>query len=175
MSVVAYGHAGSVQSRGVILIHSCPRALSPHVEWALATVLGSELSVQWAPQPLEHASVRAEVIWMGAQGTGAQLASALLSFKNVRYEVTEDTSVGHEGERFAATPSLGLFRATIGQFGDVMIHEDRLRSAITQADATGESIAEDIARLLGQPWDAELEAFRVVHADTNVRVLHHVS
>lgn len=175
MSVVAYGHAGSIESRGVVFIHSCPRAVSTHVEWALEKVVGAELSIQWSPQPVEPNTVRAEIMWLGKQGMGAQLASALLAFKQVRYEVTEDSSAGHEGERFAATPTLGLFRATIGQYGDVMVHEDRLRSVMTQADATGESIAEEIHRLLGAPWDAELEAFRVAHSDSNVRVLHHVS
>jgi hypothetical protein len=114
-------------------------------------------------------------MWKGRQGLGAQLASALLAFRQIRYEVTEDASAGKEGERFAATPSLGLFRASIGHNGDIMIHEDRLRNLITQSDATGESMSSEIMRLLGQPWDAELEAFRVAHADSNVRVLHQVS
>jgi hypothetical protein len=114
-------------------------------------------------------------MWQGSPGMGAQLASALLAFRQIRYEVTEDASTGKEGERFAATPTLGLFRASIGQHGDVMIHEDRLRNLITQSDATGELMTTELMRLLGQPWDAELEAFRVAHADSNVRVLHHVS
>ena len=175
MSVVVYDHAGSTQSRGVVFIHSCPRAVASHIEWALAKVLGSEISVEWALQPVEPHTVRAEIIWIGKQGMGARIASALLAFKNIRYEVTEDSNSHHEGERFAATPALGLFRASIGQYGDVMVHEDRLRNVITQTDATGESIADEINRLLGQPWDAELEVFRAAHADSNVRVLHHVS
>jgi len=56
-----------------------------------------------------------------------------------------------------------------------MVHEDRLRNVINQAEATGESIAVEINRLLGQPWDAELEVFRAAHTDSNIRVLHHVS
>ena len=175
MSAVVYDHAGSSQSRGVVLIHSCPRAVASHIEWALAKVLGAEVSVQWAPQPVEPHTVRAEIIWIGKQGMGARIASALLAFKNIRYEVTEDSNSRHEGERFAVTPTLGLFRASMGQFGDVMVHEDRLRNVINQAEATGESIVVEINRLLGQPWDAELEVFRAAHADSNIRVLHHVS
>ena len=106
---------------------------------------------------------------------GARIASALLAFQHARYEVTEDPSSGHEGERFAATPDLGLFRATIGPHGDVMVHEERLRSLIVQSTATGESVAEDIRRLIGQPWDEELEVFRMAHEDAKIRVLHHVS
>ena len=175
MSVVVHDHAGSSQSRGVVFIHSCPRAVASHIEWALATVLGSEVSVEWAAQPVEPHTVRAEIIWFGKQGMGARIASALLAFKNIRYEVTEDSNSSHEGERFAVTPTLGLFRASIGQFGDVMVHEDRLRNVINQADAKGESIIDEINRLLGQPWDAELEVFRAAHVDPNIRVLHHVS
>ncbi len=180
MSVIAYSHASPQmgQGRGVVFIHSCPRAVSTHVEWALAKVLKTDshsFTVQWAEQPVEPHSVRAEIMWQGPQGLGAQLASALLAFRQIRCEVTEDASTGKEGERFAATPSLGLFRASIGHNGDVMIHEDRLRNLITQSDATGESMTGELLRLLGQPWDAELEAFRVAHADSNVRVLHQVS
>lgn len=175
MSVIAYGRASSTPSKGVVFIHSCPRAVTTHVEWALAKVIGTEFAIGWHVQPVEPHSVRAEIIWTGPQGLGAQIASALLAFKNIRYEVTEDASSGREGERFAATPALGLFRASIGHHGDVMVHEDRLRSLITQANATGENMTEEIQRLLGSPWDAELEAFRVAHADSNIRVLHHVS
>lgn len=175
MTVVAYGRAGSIDSRGVVFIHSCPKAIAPHVEWALAKVFGTDTPITWGDQPIEPGSLRAEIIWTGAQGLGAQLASSLLAFKQVRYEVTEDASAGHEGERFAATPTLGLFRATIGQHGDVLVHEDRLRNLITQSDATGESMESEIKRLLGQPWDHELEAFRIAHEGATVRVLHQVS
>jgi len=106
---------------------------------------------------------------------GARIASALLAFGQVRYEVTEDPSPGHEGERFSATPDLGLFRATIGTHGDVMVHEERLRSLLVQSTATGESVTTDIKRLIGQPWDEELEAFRVAQDDSKIRVLHNVS
>lgn len=175
MSVVVHDPAGSVQSQGVVFVHSCPRAVVPHVQWALAKVMGSEFVVDWAPQPVDQHTVRSEIMWVGKRGTGARFASALFAFKNIRFEVTEDSDARHEGERFAATPALGLFRASIGEYGDVMVHEDRLRNVISQADLTVESITRELNRLLGQPWDAELEAFRSAHADSNVRVLHHVS
>jgi hypothetical protein len=141
----------------------------------MAKVLGTEVPMEWAPQPVAPGQLRSQIIWSGKQGMGARIASALLAFGQVRYEVTEDPSIGHEGERFAATPDLGLFRATIGAHGDVMVHEDRLRSLIVQSTATGDSVAEDIRRLIGQPWDEELEAFRIAHDDSNIRVLHNVS
>jgi hypothetical protein len=161
-------------ARGVVFIHSCPRAVSPHLEWALAKVFGTEVSIDWAEQPVAPGSVRAELIWGGPQGTGARIASALHAFRLVRHEVTEDPSPGREGERFSSTPSLGLFRATIGVHGDVMVPEERLRSAVVQAALTGESLAEEIARLIGSPWDEELEAYRCAHEGSTVRILHQV-
>lgn len=161
-------------ARGVVFVHSCPRAVSPHLEWALANVFGTTVSIDWAEQPIAPGSVRAELVWGGPQGTGARIASALHPFRQVRHEVTEDPSPGREGERFSATPGLGLFRATIGLHGDVMVPEDRLRAAVVQAALTGESLAEEIARLIGTPWDDELEAYRCAHEGSTVRVLHQV-
>jgi hypothetical protein len=161
-------------ARGVVFLHSCPRALSPHLEWALAAVFGVEVHIDWAQQPISPGCVRAEIIWTGAQGTGARLASALLAFSQVHYEVTEDGIPGREGERFAATPRLGLFRANIGPFGDIKVHEERLRTALARSRATGESIIEEISRLIGSPWDDELEPFRSVHEGSTVRLMHQV-
>jgi len=161
-------------ARGVLFLHSCPRAVSPHVEWALARVFGCPVSIDWADQPISPGSVRAELIWGGPAGTGAKIASGLHAFKQVRHEVTEDPSPGREGERFSSTPALGLFRATIGVHGDVMVPEDRLKNAIVQSALTGDSLADEIARLIGRPWDEELEPFRCSHEGSTVRVLHNV-
>jgi hypothetical protein len=161
-------------ARGVVFLHSCPRALSPHLEWALASVFGTQVHIDWVYQPISPGSVRAEIIWTAAAGTGARLASALRAFAQVRYEVTEDGVPGRDGERFAVTPSLGLFRATIGPFGDVMVHEERLRTAISHAQVTGDSMIDEIARLIGTPWDDELEPFRSAHEGSTVRLMHQV-
>ncbi|MHB1067007.1 MAG: DUF3145 domain-containing protein [Candidatus Nanopelagicales bacterium] len=161
-------------SRGVLFVHSCPRAVSAHLEWALARVFGTEVRIDWAEQPIAPTHVRAELIWGGPAGTGAKLASALHAFRQVRYEVTEDPSPGREGERFSATPGLGLFRATIGVHGDVMVPEDRLKTAVVQSAMTGESLSDEIARLIGRPWDDELEPYRCAHEGSTVRVLHQV-
>ncbi|PHX61009.1 MAG: hypothetical protein CK552_02925 [Actinobacteria bacterium] len=160
-------------AHGVVFIHACARAISPHLEWALARVFGKPVGIDWADQPIDPGAVRAEILWQGPVGSGAKIASALLAFQQVRHEVTEDPSPGRAGERFAATPTLGLFRADIGENGDVMVSENRLRSAISQSAAAG-GLAEDIARLIGEPWDEELEPFRCAHEGSTVRVLHAV-
>ena len=161
-------------ARGVIFIHSCPRAVSPQVEWALAAVFGTQVPIDWSEQPVAPGTVRAELIWGGPQGTGAKVASAMHPFRQLRHEITEDPSPGREGERFSSTPSLGLFRATIGVHGDVMVPEDRLRTAVAQALVTGDALADEISRLIGAPWDEELEAYRCAHEGSTVRVLHQV-
>jgi hypothetical protein len=165
---------GAAVARGVLFVHSVPGAVCPHLEWALARVFASTVSIDWARQPIAPGTMRAEILWSGPAGTGARIASTLLAFSQARYEVTEDPSGDREGERFVATPALGLFRATIGVHGDVMVHEDRLRSLLAQSSATGESLADEVRRLIGQPWDDELEPFRVAHADSTVRLLHEV-
>ena len=38
-------------TRGVLFVHSAPRALCPHVEWAAGAVLGSRVSFDWTVQP----------------------------------------------------------------------------------------------------------------------------
>jgi hypothetical protein len=55
-----------------------------------------------------------------------------------------------------------------------MVPEDRLRAAVVQSAMTGDALEEEIARLIGQPWDEELEPFRCAHEGSTVRVLHQV-
>lgn len=168
------GTDASAMARGVVFVHACPRAMSPHLEWALAAVFGEPVQLAWSPQFIAPTSVRGQLSWTGPVGTGARLTSALLPFAQVRFEITEDAGAGRLGERFSCTPSLGLFRADIGPHGDVMIPEDRLRAAIAQAAYAGTSLEEELARLIGQPWDEELESFRSGQRDSTVRVLEQV-
>jgi hypothetical protein len=165
----------AAHARGVLFVHSCSSAVAPHVEWALARVFSTTVDVDWAPQPVAPGNVRAEIIWHGPAGTASQIASALVAFSTIRFEVTEDPTGGVEGERFAVTPNLGLFRGTIGSHGDVLVHEDRLRNLLVGARADdGSNIAAEINRLIGTPWDEELEPFRAAHEGSTVRVLHEV-
>ena len=39
-------------ARGVIYIHSAPRALCPHLEWAVGRALGRAVNFDWADQPV---------------------------------------------------------------------------------------------------------------------------
>ncbi|MCC6497659.1 MAG: DUF3145 domain-containing protein [Propionibacteriaceae bacterium] len=161
-------------TRGIILIHSAPAVLRPHLEWAVGAVFGAPVDFTWSPQPAEPRTLRAEHSWHGRPGTGAQLASALRGCVRARFEVTEEPVAGNEGMRWAYTPDLGIFACATGVHGDLMIHEDRLKQAIL-ADALGvQPLAEGVAELLGARWDDELEAFRHAGEGAPVRWLHQV-
>ncbi len=161
-------------TRGVLYVHSATSALCPHVEWGVAGVLGMRVDLAWTPQPAAAGTFRAEFSWQGAAGTAATLASALRGWIHLRFEVTEEPSPGSEGARYSSTPDLGIFAAVTGVHGDIMIPEDRLKAAVAKAALGGSELAIEIDRLLGKPWDDELETFRHAAEGAPVRWLHQV-
>ncbi|WP_255249741.1 DUF3145 domain-containing protein, partial [Streptomyces albidoflavus] len=144
-------------TRGVLYVHSAPRALCPHVEWAVAGVLGVRVSLDWIRQPAAPGTWRAEFSWQGQAGIASRLASALRGWQQLRFEVTAEPSPGAEGERYSSTPGLGIFHAVTGIHGDILVPEDRLRAALVRSQAGETDLEAEIARLLGKPWDDELE------------------
>lgn len=161
-------------SRGVVFIHSTPAALCPHIEWALGAVLNKEVDLEWVCQPAEPGSLRAEYSWTGPVGSSAGLASSLRGCQRVRFEVTEDASELDEGQRYAFTPELGVFHASTGVNGDILISEQRLRSAMVAAKHSDIALTAALSDLLGEPWDAELEVFRYADDQASVRWFHRV-
>lgn len=155
------------QARGVVFIHSCPRALVSHVEWAIQRVVSRTRPHEWTNQPVQSGTCRAELNWQGERGSAAAIASALRGFPNLRFEVTEDVA-GGMGERFCFTPTLGIFRAATDASGDLLIGENRLRALLD-----GDDPVAGLRSALGQPWDDELEPFRIA-ADGQVRWLTRV-
>lgn len=172
IDVARESEATDAGARGVLFVHAAARALAQHLEWAVGGVLGRRVNATWSSQPVLPGAIRTEFTWVGQPGSAAAIASSLMSFDGIRFEVTEDPQRGREGERYAFVPELGLFRATVGLYGDVLVHEDRLRAAITQARITGESLESELALLIGDPWDVALEPYRF--ASNGVRVLSQV-
>jgi hypothetical protein len=161
-------------TRGVIYVHSAPSALCPHIEWALGGVLGNAVSLEWTPQPAQAGTYRSEYSWVGESGTAASIVSALRGWTHLRFEITEEPTPSTEGARYSSTPELGVFHAVTGIHGDIMIPEDRLKAAVVKS-SLGESTLElEIERLLGKPWDDELETFRHAGDGAPVRWLHQV-
>ncbi len=171
--------------RGVLHVHSAPPALSPHVEWAVAGVLGVPVGMPWVNQPAAPGMVRAELDWQGPPGTAGEITSALAGWNRLRFEVTEEASPGCDALRFSYTPALGVFSAVTMANGDILVPENRLRAAMTVAAApsgvarlahgeqdAASALEEELSRLLGEPWDCELEPFRCAADGAPVRWLH---
>ena len=163
-----------MSTRGVIFVHSSPTAVCPHVEWAISGVLGARVSLEWTAQPAAPGLLRAECTWSGPAGSAGALAGALRAWPMLRFEVTEEPSNGAEGERYSFTPELGIFHATTGVHGDIMVPEERLKAAMLKAASGEADLTEEVERLLGRPWDDELEPFRYAGDGAPVRWLHQV-
>ncbi|HET7385053.1 MAG TPA: DUF3145 domain-containing protein [Nocardioidaceae bacterium] len=161
-------------TRGVLYVHSAPSALCPHIEWATGGVLGLPVSLEWIPQPAQAGTYRAEFSWSGAIGTASAITSALRGWNHLRFEITEDPTPSTEGVRFSYTPDLGVFHAVTGLHGDIMIPEDRLKAAVVKAALGDTTVLAEIDKLLGKPWDDELETFRYAGEGAPVRWLHQV-
>ena len=134
--------------------------------------------------------MRAELGWQGSPGASAAITSALAGWNRLRFEVSEEASPGCDAVRYSYTPDLGIFSAVTMANGDILIPESRLRAVMALAaaapvmagssrpgaagalpDRVG-SLEDEIARLLGQPWDDELEPFRCAGDGAPVRWLH---
>jgi hypothetical protein len=161
-------------TRGVIYVHSAPSALCPHIEWALGGVLGNAVNLEWTPQPAQAGSYRSEYSWLGEAGSAAAIASALRGWNHLRFEITEEPTTSTEGSRYSYTPDLGVFHAVTGIHGDIMIPEDRLKAAVVKAAMGDTRIELEIDKLLGKPWDDQLETFRHAGDGAPVRWLHQV-
>lgn len=159
--------------RGVVFIHSCPNALMSHVEWALANIVGPGARLEWIDQPVLPGTHRSELGFRALPGTASRIASELRAFPGLRYEVTQEPAGSIEGERYAVTPSLGIFRAATGPFGDIMVSEERLRGALARSTDSN-NLSEEINKLLGTAWDEELEAFRYAGEGASIRWMHEV-
>ena len=162
------------QSRGVIYVHSAPRALCPHLEWAAGRALGRGVSFEWDDQPVLPGARRAEFYWEGPAGTGAALTTAIRGWEHLRFEVSEDPTPRSEGGRWMHTPDLGIHYAQTDSAGNVVIGEDRIRYAMEVAGANAIELHRELRLALGQAWDDELEAFRHAGQDAAVVWLHKV-
>jgi hypothetical protein len=161
-------------ARGVVYVHSAPMSLCPHIGWALESVLGRRIGLDWTPQPAGPRLVRAELSWAADAGTGARLASAMRGWDHLRYEVTEEPSPGADGSRWSYTPSLGIHHTWMSTIGDALVHEDQIRSALARAGGDAGTLETELDILLGGAWDRELEPFRYAGDGARVRWLHKV-
>ena len=146
--------------RGVLQVHSAPPALCPHIEWAVAGILGVPIRLSWVDQPASPGTLRAELDWHGKPGTSAAITSALAAWNRLRFEVTEEASPGCDPVRYSHTPSLGTFSAVTSACGDILVPEARLRAAMTLA-AAGRPARTDG----GQPVSPGVDSLVDLHGD----------
>ncbi|MDO5627627.1 MAG: DUF3145 domain-containing protein [Mobilicoccus sp.] len=165
--------SSTLMTTGMVFVHSSPVALCPHIGWALETVLGQSVRLDWAAQPIGRSLMRTQFAWGGEPGTGARLASAMRGWENVRFEVTEDASPGVDGSRWSHTPSLGIHHTWLASNGDAVVNENRLKAALRTGDVT--SLRRELDRALGTAWDVELDPFRHAGDGATTRWLYRVS
>jgi hypothetical protein len=130
------------------------------------------VSMPWVSQPAAPGSVRAELSWHGAPGTAGAITSALAGWNRLRFEVTEEASDGCDAVRYSYTPDLGIFSAVTSANGDIVVPEGRLRAALALGAAGASALEAELQRLLGAPWDNELEPFRRASDGAPVRWLN---
>lgn len=164
----------SAPARGVVFIHSSPRAMCQPLEWVLSRLLGTTVRLDWVEQPVAPGTLRSELSWAGRVGLGADIVSTMRGYPHVRFEVTEEPTACSNGQRFVSTPSLGLWTSPMGTFGETFVSEERLRAAVADAAAHGKSVMQAVEDVLGTPWDRELEPFRYAGDGVPVRWLHQV-
>lgn len=145
-------------ARGVVFIHSAPKALCPHLEWAVGRTIGRAVSFSWRDQPALPGARRAEFAWEAPAGAGSSIATAIRGWEHLRFEVTEDPTPRSDGGRWMHTPDLGIHFSQMDAAGAIVVSEDRVRAAMAIADPAEMRRELDVA--LGTAWDDELEIFR---------------
>jgi Protein of unknown function (DUF3145) len=163
----------AVNTTGMVFMHCCPSALAPHVEWALAGVLGQPVRLDWTAQAAAPQHLRADAVWTGPIGMGARLAASLRAWPMLVFEITENGTPVSDGERLAYVPGRGFHRSTVSVNGDLVVGEERLRGLLERS-RTAEEFAHGINELLGTTWDAELEPYRRGGDGAPVSLLHQV-
>ena len=126
----------TASARGVLFVHSAPRALCPHIEWAAGRAIDRAVNFDWIDQPVLRGTQRAEFVWEGEAGSGAKIASALRGWEHLRFEVTEDPSTGVDGHRWCHTPQLGLWSGAMSAPSTIRILW--VRAAIAAPSTSGE-------------------------------------
>jgi hypothetical protein len=169
----ASGNGSASATRGVLFMHCCPPALAPHVEWALAGVLGRPCKLEWTAQPTAPGNLRAEASWYGPLGTAARLAASLRAWPMLVFEVTENGTSATDGERLAYVPGRGFHRSSMSANGDLTVGEERIRGLLARARSSDE-FAHGLHELLGSAWEAELEPYRQAGDGSPVVLLHKV-
>lgn len=148
------------QVSGALYVHSAPRAVTNHIEWAVNGVLGVPQRYRWTDSPSAETSVRLALHWEGPIGSGVAIASALRGWSDLRFELTEDAGTRSDGMLIMHTPSLGLIACSLDAAGSIVLPESRLAYICQEHAADAQGLVDAIHHALGAQWDQELEPYR---------------
>ena len=170
--------SGSVQQSGFpslagdLRIYSAPKALLRHIQWSLNESLGYPVELTWEAQHLAPGALATQLQWRELKPVASKIASTLKSWHYLRFEVREFSSIGGEGVLYRCTPQLGLHQAVTASTGDVMVHENRLMTALENSRSY-EALRDNLSGALGIAWDLELESYRRgVGSEGEIRVVN---
>jgi hypothetical protein len=147
---------------GDLRIYSAPKALLRHIQWSLNEIFGYPVELNWEAQHLAPGALATQLQWRELKPVASKIASTLKSWHYLRFEVREFAtgfSSSGEGVLYRCTPDLGLHQAVTASTGDVMVHENRLMTALENSRSY-ETLRESLATALGIAWDLELESYR---------------
>ena len=162
-------------TRGVFYVHSAPSRAVPARRVGRRAACSATRQPRLDPPAGAAGHLALRVLLAGKAGTASKLASALRGWQLLRFEVTaEPRAVDRGRSATAPRPDLGIFHAVTGIHGDIMIPEDRLRAAVARSARGETDLENEIDKLLGKPWDDELEPFRYAGEGAPVRWLHQV-
>jgi hypothetical protein len=145
----------------VLNLFSCPNALLTHVEWQIRDNLIDPTPVTWSRQMLDPVCFKTSIQAKVTNEKFSQLVSVLASWGKLRFETFQLSRNGQVCSRYSATPSLGIYRASINEMGESVITESQIKAATQRAQEENNDVLAEIEFMLGKPWDDELEIFRL--------------
>ena len=145
---------------GRILIYSTPAALTQYIEWALNQNLGYQVEPNWVNQPLTPGGKAAEISYACDLSVAAKIAKALIKWRYLRFEITEQSSATGDATLYRVTPDLGLHQASLASNGDVVLNEHQVNHLIKNA-VSHKKLQIELENALGNQWEIELEPYRL--------------
>jgi Protein of unknown function (DUF3145) len=159
MSIAMSIAMSNPSNSGDLRIYSAPKALLRHIQWSLNSIFDSKVTLEWVSQPLSAGTFACEFQWRSNKECASKIASTLKSWHFIRFEVREFPTEGGEGVFYRCTPDLGLHQAVTSSTGDIMVHENRILTILSQSKGF-ETLREAMESALGIAWDHELECYR---------------
>ena len=153
----------SLNYAGRILIYSTPAALTQHIEWALDQHIGAQVGPKWINQPLAPGAKATEVEYQSNTPVAAKLATALIKWRYLRFEITEQFKASGDATLYRVTPDLGLHQASLASNGDVILNEHQVNQIISNS-VSHKKLQVELEKALGNQWEIELEPFRIALA-----------